>query len=147
VDQDSHLLEILVQHCRDKTAAQKFFRQLLRKLLKKLTYVPLVIVTDKLRVYGAAKREMLPGVEHRQHRYLNNRAENSHQLTCQRERRIQEFKSPGHAQRFLAAYGPMVQHCRPQRHRLSAPASRRERQNRVQTWQDITRLPTAASGR
>ena len=65
------MLDILVQRRRDKKAAKKFFR----KLLKGLTYVPRVIVTDKLKSYGAAKREILPGVEHRQHRYLNNRAE------------------------------------------------------------------------
>ena len=66
--------------------------------------VPRVIITDKLKSYGAAKREILPGVEPRQHRYLNNRAENSHQPTRQRERRMQGFKSPGHAQWFLKEY-------------------------------------------
>ena len=71
VDQDGDALDILVQRRRDKKAAKKFFR----KLLKGLMYVPRVIVTDKLKSYGAAKREILPGVEHRQHRYLNNRAE------------------------------------------------------------------------
>ena len=100
------MLDILVQRRRDKQAAKKFFR----KLLKGLTYVPRVIITDKLKSYGAAKREILPGVEHRQHRYLNNRAENSHQPTRQRERRMQRFKSPGQAQRFLSAHGPIMQH-------------------------------------
>jgi putative transposase len=71
VDQDGTVLDILVQRRRDKQAAKKCFR----KLLKGLAYVPRVIVTDKLKSYGAAKREILPGVEHRQHRYLNNRAE------------------------------------------------------------------------
>jgi putative transposase len=88
VDQDGNVLDILVQSRRNKQAAKKFFR----KLLKGLTYVPRVIITDKLKSYGAAKREILPGVEHRQHRYLNNRAENSHQPTRQRERRMQGFK-------------------------------------------------------
>lgn len=78
VDQEGNVLDILVQRRRNKQAAKKFFR----KLLKGLTYVPRVIVTDKLKSYGAAKRELLPGVEHRQHRYLNNRAENSHQPTA-----------------------------------------------------------------
>jgi putative transposase len=82
--------------------------------------MPRVIITDKLARYGAAKREMLPGVEHRQHRYLNNRAENSHQPTRQRERRMGRFKSPGHAQRFLAAYGLIAAHFRPRRHHLPA---------------------------
>jgi putative transposase len=87
---------------------------------------------------------MLPSVEHRQHRYLNNRAENSHQPTRQRERRMQRFKSPGHAQRFLAAYGPIAQHFRPRRHRLSAPEYRQEMSTRFDTWREITSLPTAA---
>src|SRR5882724_7754763 len=101
VDQDGNVLDILVQRRRDERAAEKFFR----KLLKGLRYVPRVIVTDKLKSYGAAKQQILPGVEHRQHRYLNNRAENSHQPTRQRERRMQRFKSSGHAHRFLSAYG------------------------------------------
>ena len=88
--------------------------------------------------------EILPGVEHRQHRYLNNRAENSHQSTRQRERRMQGFKSPGHAQRFLSAYGPIAQHFRPRRHLCSAPEYRQEMRQRFHTWQDITNLPAAA---
>jgi putative transposase len=140
VDQDGHVLDILVQRRRDQKAAKKFFR----RLLKGLTYVPRVIITDKLKSYGAAKREVLPSVEHRQHRYLNNRAENSHQSTRQRERRLQGFKSPGHAQRFLSAYGPIAQHFRPRRHLLPAAAYRRELGQRFRTWQDITSLPTAA---
>jgi putative transposase len=116
VDQEGNVLDILVQRRRDTHAAKTFFR----KLLKGLAYAPRVIITDQLRSYGAAMREMLPSVEHRQHRYLNNRAENSHQSTRQRERRLQRFTSPGHAQRFLAAYGPIAQHFRPRRHRLPA---------------------------
>jgi transposase-like protein len=76
--------------------------------------------------------------------YLNNRAENSHQPTRQRERRLQGFKSPGHAQRFLSAYGPITQHFRPRRHRLPASEYRQELGNRFHTWQDITGLSTAA---
>src|SRR4030095_8726024 len=140
VDQDGNVLDILVQRRRDKRAAKKFFR----KLLKGLTYVPRVIITDKLKSYGAAKRELLPGVEHRQHRYLNNRAENSHQSTRQRERRLQRFKSPGHAQRFLAAYGLMASHSRPRRHRLSAAAYRQEMGQRFQAWREVTGVAPAA---
>jgi putative transposase len=140
VDQDGHILDILVQSRRNKQAAKKFFR----KLLKGLTYVPRVIITDKLKSYGAAKQEILPGVKHRQHRYPNNRAENSHQLTRQRERRMQGFKSPGHAQRFLSAYGPITQHFRPRRHRFSASTYRHEMSRRFDTWREITSLPTAA---
>ena len=134
------MLDILVQHRRDKKAAKKFFR----KLLKGLRYVPRVIITDKLKSYGAAKREILPSVEHRQHRYLNNRAENSHQSTRQRERRLQRFKSPGHAQRFLAAYGLIASHFRPRRHRLSAAAYRQEMGQRFQAWREVTGVAPAA---
>jgi putative transposase len=105
--------------------------------------VPRVIITDKLKSYGAAKREMLPGVEHRQSRYLNNRCENSHRPTRQRERRMQGFKSAGHAQRFLAAYGPIAQHFRPRRHLLAA-AYREEMHNRFESWAEITGTKRAA---
>jgi putative transposase len=140
VDQDGQVLDILVQRRRDKRAAKKFFR----KLLKELAYVPRVIITDQLKSYGAAKREILPGVEHRQHQYLNNRAENSHQPTRQRERRLQGFKSPGHAQRFLAAYGPIAQHFRPRRHRLTAHDYRREMAQRFRSWREVTGMAIAA---
>jgi putative transposase len=142
VDQDGHVLDILVQRRRDTKAAKKFFR----KLLKGLTYIPRVMVTDKLKSYSAAKREVLPSVEHRQHRYLNNRAENSRQPTRQRERRMQGFKSPGHAQRFLAAYGPIAQHFRPRRHRLPAPEYRQAMAQRFQIWQEITGTVMAPYG-
>jgi transposase-like protein len=72
--------------------------------------VPRVIITDKLKSYGAVKREILPGVEHRQHKGLNNRAENSHQPTRQRERQMRGYKSAGHAQRFLSAFEPIRGH-------------------------------------
>jgi putative transposase len=140
VNQDGNILDILVQIRRNKKAAKKFFR----KLLKGLTYVPRVIITDKLKSYGAAKQDIFPGVEHRQHRYLNNRAENSHQPTRQRERRMQGCKSPGHAQRFLAAYGPIAQHFRSRRHRFSASAYRQEMQQRFQMWSEITATGVAA---
>ena len=70
MDQDGEVLDILVQSRRNAKAAKRFFK----KLLKGLQYVPRVLVTDKLKSYGVAKREVLPGVEHRQSRYLNNRA-------------------------------------------------------------------------
>jgi putative transposase len=140
VNQDGNVLDILVQPRRDKKAAKTFFR----KLLKGCQYVPRVLITDQLKSYGAAKREVLPSVEHRQHRYLNNRSENSHQPTRQRERRMQGFKSPGHAQRFLSAYGPIAQHFRPRRHLLRALGCRQEMGNRFHTWQELTNLPIAA---
>ncbi len=140
MDQEGNVLDILVQRRRDKQAANRFFR----KLLEGLRYVPRVIITDKLKSYGAAKREMLPRVEHRQHRYLNNRAVNSHQPTRQRERRMQGFKSPGQAQRFLAAYGPIAQHFRLRCHLFPAPAYREEMRQRFHTWRELTSVPTAA---
>ncbi|WP_424140430.1 IS6 family transposase, partial [Roseomonas chloroacetimidivorans] len=87
VDQDGNVLDILVQSRRSAKAAKRFFR----KLLKGLQHVPRVIVTDKLKSYAAAKRDILPGVEHRRSRYLNNRAEVSHQPTRRRERQMQRF--------------------------------------------------------
>ncbi len=140
VDQDGTVLDILVQSRRNKAAAKKFFR----KLLKGLAYVPRVLITDKLASYGAAKRETLPSVEHRRHRYLNNRAENSHQPTRERERRMRRFKSPDHAQRFLAAHGPIAAHFRPRRHRLTAAAYRQTRDQRCATWHAVVGLPAAA---
>jgi|ERR1043166_5381193 putative transposase len=140
VDQDDNGLDILVQSRRNKPAAKKFFR----KLLKGLQYVPRVIITDKLKSYGAAQRERLPGVEHRQSRYLKNRCENSHRPTRQRERRMQGFKSPGHAQRFLSAYGPIAQHFRPRRHLLSASDYRQEMRKRFASWAEITGTKWAA---
>src|SRR5437879_5401621 len=140
VDQDDNVLDILVQSKRNKKAAKKFFR----KLLKGLQYVPRVIITDKLASYSAAKKEIMPSVEHRQHKGLNNRAENSHQPTRQRERSMRRFKSPGHAQRFLSAFGPISDHFRPRRHRLHASASRALMREQFQTWNDITSMQQAA---
>ncbi len=137
VDQDGNVLDILVQARRDEAAATKF----LRKLLKNLQYVPRVLITDKLASYGAARRKVLPSVEHRRHKGLNNRAENAHQPTRERERRMRRFKSPGHAQRFLAAYGPIASHFRPRRHRLTAEAYRATRTQRFATWRAVTRTP------
>src|SRR6266700_3597842 len=120
------------------------FGQDYAKQLKGLQYVPRVIITDKLKSYGAAKREILPGVEHRQSRYLNNRCENSHRPTRQREYRMQGFKSAGQAKRFLSAYGPIAQHFRPRRHLWSASAYREEMKNRFESWAEITGTKRAA---
>src|SRR5271170_8205362 len=100
VDQDGFVLDVLIQSRRDKKAAKRLFR----KLLKKQGRAPRVLVTDKLKSYAAAKRELLPGVEHRQHKGLNNRAENSHQPTRRRERIMKRFKSPQQVQRFLSIH-------------------------------------------
>ncbi len=123
VDQHGHVLDILVQSRRNARAAKRFFR----KLLKGLQYVPRVIVTDKLRSYAAAKRKVLPHVEHRQSKYLNNRVEVSHQPTRRRERQMQRFKSARHAQRFLSAHSRIHNHFQLRRHRLTANEHRAAR--------------------
>ncbi len=140
VDQHGIVLDILVQSRRNAKAAKKFFR----KLLKGLRYVPRVLVTDELRSYGAAYREVLPSVTHRQSKYLNNRAEDSHQPTRQRERAMKRFASPGHAHRFLSAFSGISPHFRPRRHRLRADAYRRETTSRFAAWNEVVGLPTAS---
>ena len=140
VDQHGNILDILVQSRRNKAAAKTFFR----KFLKGCTYVPRVLITDKLASYGAAKREVLPSVEHRQSRYLNNRAENSHQPTRKRERVMQRFKSAGHAQRFLSAFGPIRDHFCPRRHRLKAQEYRAHRTAQFEVWNEVTGIQVTA---
>jgi putative transposase len=140
VDQDGVVLDILVQSRRDAKAAKRFFKRLLRGL----QYVPRVIVTDKLRSYGAAKREVLPDVEHRQSRYLNNRAENSHRPTRRRERQMQRFKSPRQAQDFLFAHSFIYGHFRPRRHRMTASSHREVRATAFKVWQRETCVRVAA---
>jgi len=100
--------------------------------------VPRVVITDKRASSGAAQREVLRRVEHRQHKRLHNRAEHAHQPTRERERRMRRFKSPGHAQRFRAASGPSAGHCRPRRHRRTAAAYRQTSAARFQTWHAVT---------
>ncbi|MEU9370730.1 IS6 family transposase [Streptomyces avermitilis] len=134
VDQDGNVLDILVQNRRDKAAARRFFR----RLLKKTSVVPRVVVTDKLRSYGAAHREVMPSVEHRSHKGLNNRAENSHQPTRQRERAMKGFHSVGGAQRFLSAFSGISPHFRPRRHLMTAPDHRAEMTVRFAIWEQIT---------
>jgi putative transposase len=84
-----------------------------RQLLRGLRYVPRVLVTDKLASYGVAHRRLIPSVEHRRSKYLNNRAENSHQPTRTRERAMKRFRSVGGAQRFLSAFSGISPHFRP----------------------------------
>ena len=139
VDQDGHVLDILVQSRRSTKAAKRFFR----KLLKGLQYVPRVIVTDKLRSYAAAKRDILPGVEHRQSRYLNNRAEVSHQPTRRRERQMQRFKSARHAQCFLSTHARIHNHFQLRRHRLTASDYRAARDLAFQVWRGVTGVAAA----
>jgi putative transposase len=143
VDQDGNVLDILVQNRRDKAAARRFFR----RLLKNTGCMPRVIVTDKLRSYGAAHREVMPSVERRSQRGLNNRAENSHQPTRQRERAMKGFRSVGAAQRFLSAFSGISPHFRPHRHLMTATQHRAEMTIRFAIWDQITGVtsqPTAA---
>ena len=140
VDQDGNVLDILVQSRRNTKAAKRFFR----KLLKGLQYVPRVIITDKLKSYAAAKRTILPGVEHRQSRYLNNRAEVSHQPTQRRERQMQHFKSASHAQRFLSVHSRIHNHFQLRRHRRSAVEYRTVRDEAFRTWRDVAGVPAVA---
>lgn len=134
VDQHGTVLDVLVQSRRNRKAAKRFFR----KLLKGLRYVPRVIVTDKLRSYGAAKHEILPGVEHRQSRYLNNRCEVSHQPTRRRERHMKQFKSARHAQQFLSTHSSIHNHFQLRRHHLSATEYRTARDQAFVTWREAT---------
>ncbi len=141
VDQNGVVIDILVQPKCDRLAAIRFFRKLLRATGRR---DPRVIVTDKLRSYAAAKRVVMPGVAHRQHRYLNNRAENSHRPTRRRERQMQRFKSPKQAQRFLSAHAMIYGHFRPRRHLMTADAYRRARAKAFRVWREETCAQAAA---
>jgi len=134
VDQDGYTLDILVQPRRDRKAAKRF----LRKLLKGLCYVPRVLVTDKLKSYGATKREIMPGVEQRQHKGLNNRAEFSHQPTRQQERQMRRFKSPKHAQRFLSAHAHIGNLCRIRHRHTTAADYRVAPRQAFEAWRQAT---------
>ena len=140
VDQDGIVLDILVQRRRDAGAAKRFFK----RLLKGLQYVPRVLITDKLGSYGAAKRALMPDVEHRKSRYLNNRAENSHRPTRRRERQMQRFKSARQAQRFLSAHAFIHGHFRPRRHLMTARRYRAVRSAAFRVWNQETCAQMAA---
>ena len=116
VDEYGAVIDILVQPKRDRWAALRFFH----KLLHVAKRPPRVIITDKLRSYAAAKQLIMPDIEHRRSRYLNNRAENSHQPTRVRERQMKRFKSSEQAQRFLSVFESINAPFRLRRHLLSA---------------------------
>jgi putative transposase len=137
VDQNGVVIDILVQPKRDRWAALRFFRQLLHTAQR----APRVIVTDKLRSYAAARKWILPDVIHRQSRYLNNRAENSHQPTRMRERHMRRFRSPEQAQRFLSAFEAINAPFRLRRNRRSAGRYRRLRSQAFVLWSQTARLP------
>ena len=140
VDQHGVVLDILVQERRNATAAKRFFKC----LLAGLKYKPRKIVTDGLRSYGVAQREVLPGVQHRTSRYLNNRAENSHRPTRHRERQMRRFKSPEQAPRFLSVHAMIYSHFRPRRHLMRSDQYRRSRDKAFQIWQQETCAQMAA---
>jgi len=133
VDQTGIVLDVLVQRRRDKQAAKR----LLRKLLKKQMRPPRVMITDKLASYGAAKREVMPSIEHRQHKGLNNRAENSHQPTRRRERQMKQFKSAGQAQRFLSAHDQINNLFHLRRDHVTAAEHKAARRQTFQVWAEI----------
>jgi putative transposase len=116
----------------------------MRKLLKRHCRAPRVMITDKLASYGAAKKEITPGVEHRQHKGLNNRAENSHQPTRRRERQMKRFKSAGQAQRFLAAHDQINNLFHLRRDHVTADQHRADRIQAFQTWAEVTGVAALA---
>jgi putative transposase len=138
VDQHGAVLDILVQSRRNAAAAKR----LLRKLLKKQGVAPRVLITDKLASYGAAKREIMPGVEHRQHKGLNNRAENSHQPTRRRERIMKRFKSAGQAQRFLSVHDQVANLFRRPAN-TNAADHQKARAQAFTTWAEVTGIAAA----
>ena len=140
VDQEGMVLDILVQARRNRKAAETFLRRVLVGCGNRR---PRVIVTDKLASYRPAIRRVLPGVEHRRHKRLNNRAENSHRPTRRRERAMQRFKSAEHAQHFLACFEPIRGHFCPRRHRLPAAHYRTVLATCFRTWRQMAGLGVA----
>ena len=137
VDSEGEVLDILVQRRRDTNAALR----LMRKLLRKQGFAPAVMVTDKLGSYGCARRKLRLTARHDQSQRANNRAENSHQPTRRRERKMQRFKSPGSAQRFLSSHAAVHNTFNVQRHLISRPTLRLFRDEAHEQW----RLATAAA--
>lgn len=139
VDQDGFVLDVLVQTRHNTKAA----RRLMRKLLKGQGHSPRVMITDKLRSYGAAKRDIMPAAEHRSHKGLNNRAENSHQPTRRRERIMKGFKSTRDLQRFVSIHDPVANLFHIPRHDIPSDNHRELWAAAMQTWNKIARLQTA----
>jgi putative transposase len=135
VDQDGVALDILVQPRRNAAAAKRFFR----KLGKGLRSTPRVLVTDKLGSYQVAHREALSSAQHRRSKYLNNRAENSHQPTRVREKVMKRFHSAGQAQRFCSAHGVISSHFRqPGRHLMTGAEWTAVMAERFSLWNEVT---------
>jgi putative transposase len=140
VDQNGFVLDVLVQRRRDTRAAQR----LMTKLLKSAVTPPRVMITDKLRSYAAALAKMGLRVEHRQHKRLNNRAENSHQPTRRRERIMKRFKSARQAQRFLLVHDQIANlfHV-PYPEKATAEERRATRDRAFAVWRDISKTSVA----
>ena len=134
VDQDGQVLDVLVQKRRNKAAAVRFFR----RLLKQECQAPRRLVTDKLRSYSAAHREVMPNTIHDTSQYANNRAELSHEPTRQRERTMRRFKSMGQAQRFLTVHGTMKNLFAIPRHLMRAKHYRLFRTEASDMYQQVT---------
>jgi putative transposase len=134
VDQDGDVIDILVQRYRNARAAKRFFR----KLLKGQGSKPWQLVTDKLRSYGGAHRNIMPSVDHNTDRYANNLAEVSHQPTRQRERQMRGFKSAGQAQRFLSVHSIIRNLFNLGRHQLSSADYRLLRERSFKEWSAAT---------
>nr|WP_243834649.1 DDE-type integrase/transposase/recombinase [Psychromonas sp. RZ22] len=134
VDQDGDEIDILVQKCKDKGAAICFFKL----LLKGQGVMQLKIVTDKLAIYSAAKKELMPSIEHSTVQYENNRCELSHQPTRQQERQMRRFKSHGQAQRFLSCHGVINNLFRPGRHLMQAKHYRFFRDRSFVEWDRVS---------
>jgi putative transposase len=134
VDQDGDVIDIVVQPRRDRRAAARFFR----KLLKGQGRAPRRLITDKLRSYSAAHGLVMRAVMHSTQQYDNNRAEVSHQATRQRERQMRRFKSTAHAQRFLSVHSVVRNLFRVGRHLLQAAHHRLLRTRSFLVWNDVT---------
>ena len=134
VDSEGEILDLLVQPRRDKAAALR----LMRKLVRKQGYGPRVLVTDRLQSYAAARRQLGLSARHEQGLRKNNRAENSHQAVRRRERKMQPFKSAHSAQRFLAIQAPVHNTFNLQRHLISRPTLRLFRAEAAHAWQTAT---------
>jgi putative transposase len=135
VDADGYVLDALLQSRRHKTAALR----LMRKLLQGQCVAPRVIITDKLRSYNAARREIMPSVEHRSHMSVNNRAENSHLAVRRRERSMIRFKSAGQCHRFISIHGPIANLLHLQRKKTTTAEYRKLQNAAMSTWREITR--------
>ena len=132
VDAEGEVLDVLVQSRRNKRAALK----LMRKLLKKYGFVPDKLVTDDLRSYAAAASDLGITRRHERGRWRNNRAENSHQPTRRREYKMQGFKCPGSAQRFLSTHAATYNTFNVQRHLTSARTHRAFRASAMNMWRE-----------